>query len=241
MTSQIKAQLWQCHSLWAKHHGLVCWTDRKVLSCCNTGKWKHFAERNVWTDWNCVFGIIFWRWTAQPALNSLTVFSSVAGLGNEVKLKLRLPPFSLIHIQCQHVYFFSPVSLCSTFCKCCYTLTIWLGALGCSNPIGNVNCQLLFCQLLVNLSLISLPKHAISVSVCCSHQFRFLKINTIPWKNIRAKFYSWIRCYWLSGTRVKVDACFCADCFVLLQQPVYVHFLILPLRRKVHMTNFVHW
>ena len=137
--------------------------------------------------------------------------------------------------------FFSPVSLCSTFCKCCYTPTIWLGALGCSNPIGNVNCQSLFCQLLVNLSLISLPKHAISVSVCCSHQFRFLKINTIPWKNIRAKFYSWIRCYWLSGTRVKVDACFCADCFVLLQQPVYVHFLILPLRRKVHMTNFVHW
>ena len=70
----------------------------------------------------------------------------------------------------------------------------------------------LFCQLLVILSLISLPKYVISVSVCCNHQFRFFLISTIPWKNIHAKFYSRIQCYRLSGTRVKVDACFCAYC-----------------------------
>ena len=131
MPFRIKAQLWRCHSLWAKHDGLVCWTDRKVPSCCNTGKWKQFAERNVWTDWNCVFGIIFRRWTLQQALNSRTLFSSVAGLGNEMKLKVRRPTFSLIRIWCQRAFFFllqfryvPPLS------KCCYTLTIWLGALG---------------------------------------------------------------------------------------------------------------
>ena len=40
-------------------------------------------------------------------------FLSTAGFGNEMKLKSRLPPFSLIHIQCQRAFCFLFCSLLS--------------------------------------------------------------------------------------------------------------------------------
>ena len=54
------------------------------------------------------------------------------------------------------------------------------------------------CQLTAwKISLISLPRYAISVSVWCSNQFSFKIIIIIPQKSMRAQFYLQIRCYGL--------------------------------------------
>ena len=60
--------------------------------------------------------------------------SLLQGLGNKMKLKSRLQPFSLICIQCQFMF-------CYQFCnpppsnKCCYMPTVWLDILGHSKSI----------------------------------------------------------------------------------------------------------
>ena len=64
------------------------------------------CSQKVLIDWNIVPGIIFQTWAAQQTICHLTQFSSPTGLGNEMKIKSRLPPFSLICIQCQCTFCF---------------------------------------------------------------------------------------------------------------------------------------
>ena len=63
--------------------------------CCNTGKWKHSVNLPFTMNQNIECGISFQRCTAQQTLSLCTT-----GLGNELKLKLKLPSFSLSHILC---------------------------------------------------------------------------------------------------------------------------------------------
>ena len=55
--------------------------------------------------------------------------SSTAGFGNEMKLKAKLSPFSLIHIRCQRAFCFRFFSLLH-LSKFWYMLTVRLGILG---------------------------------------------------------------------------------------------------------------
>ena len=58
-------------------------------------------------------------------------FSSTVGLGNEMKLKLRLLPFSLVSILCLCTFCFQFRNL-QPLSKCWYMLTVWLGKVACS-------------------------------------------------------------------------------------------------------------
>ena len=55
-------------------------------------------------------------------------FSSTVGIGNEIKLKSRLSPFSLIRILGLRAFCFGFRNL-QPLSKCWYTLTVWLGIL----------------------------------------------------------------------------------------------------------------
>ena len=95
-------------------------------SYCNTGKWKHsliqwvYYSQKGWTDQD---SIIFQRWTMQQTINRLIQFTSFAGLGNKMKLKFQLQPFSLIHIQCERAFCFQFCNLPPSS-KCCYILRV---------------------------------------------------------------------------------------------------------------------
>ena len=75
-----------------------------------------------------------YTWHHFPKINSSrwcwhTQFSSTAEFGNEMKLKLRLLPFSLICIQCQCVFCFQ-FHILLYLSKFWYTLAVRLGILG---------------------------------------------------------------------------------------------------------------
>ena len=82
-----------------------------------------YAVHKKWIDWNIVCGMMSKR--CQQ-----TQFMSTAGFGNKMKLRSRLPPFSLICIWCQRAF-------CLRLCHCLhlskfgYTRTVRLGTLGC--------------------------------------------------------------------------------------------------------------
>ena len=76
----------------------VIWESGKAKWIC--------LSQEIWADWNSICTFIFWKWTRAAETNHLAQFSSASGLGNEMQLKLRLPPFSLIHAHCPHALCF---------------------------------------------------------------------------------------------------------------------------------------
>ena len=100
--------------------------------------------------------------------NQLTQFSSAAWFGNEMKLKSRLLPFSFIHILCRYVF--------------CFQFSNRLPSDSMSRPIGSFQIPFLRSfplSVAWKMSLISLPRYAISVSVWCSDWFGFKWIKII--------------------------------------------------------------
>ena len=80
--------------------------------CHNTGNWKHPAilmftktlnrlEHHTWHYFSKTNSE-----TVQHTICRLTQFSSTRGLSNEMKMKSKLLPFSLIHIWCQRLFCF---------------------------------------------------------------------------------------------------------------------------------------
>ena len=64
------------------------------------------------------------------------------GLAGQMKLESRLPPFSLIHVQCVFCFWFHNLLPLN---KCCYMLTVWLSIWGHSKSyfcdcVSSVNC-----------------------------------------------------------------------------------------------------
>ena len=115
---------------------------------------KYAVHRKVWIDWNIVCGIIFRRCRQ-------TQLSSTAGFGNEMKLKLRLPPFALIHILCQRSFCFQfrsllPLSKFWYICMYTHWQTMHIGSF-------LIPC-LRSCPVLIDLKLLlsSLARYAIS-------------------------------------------------------------------------------
>ena len=118
-------------------------------------------------------------------------FSSTAGLGNKMKLKLMLLPFSFIRFWCLHVF-------CFLFCNLWVNADIYAGSM--TRHSGSF--QILFlglCPLSIDrkISLISMARYAIS---CQSYQrpillpdmvslgFSFKLIIFILWKSMQISF-----------------------------------------------------
>ena len=150
----------QCHSQQAKHDGHRRQNTKASVIILESGTsvnlpftkrfnqlehctWLHFPKMNIAAD-----------------DNRLTKFSSVAGLGNKMKLKLRPLPFLVVHIQRQSAFYFQFHTL-SPLSKYYYTLPKWLGLYGHSKSYF-WNCAL--CQL----------PGKYDQSVCQGTQFLFL-------------------------------------------------------------------
>ncbi len=90
----------------------------------------------MWIDRNIVRGMMSKRCRQ-------TQFLSTMGFGNEMKLKSRLPPFSLIRIWCQRAFCLRLRSRLH-LSKFWYTRTVRLGTLGCFrfNVWDRVLCRL---------------------------------------------------------------------------------------------------
>ena len=103
-----------------RNSGSITAAKKNMMNTCigHKGKCRHVViweggnakwiclSQEIWTDGNSICTFIFWRWTSAAETNQLTQFSSASELGNEMQLKLRLSPFSLIHVHCQHALCF---------------------------------------------------------------------------------------------------------------------------------------
>ena len=113
--------------------------------------------------------------------NQITQFSSAVGLGNKMRLKSRLLPFSLVPIRRQHVFWFHFCNL-PPYSKCCCMLTCLQGH---SKSHFLESCPLMTAR---KISLMSLPY--------CDTVYYGLKIIILQ-KSMSAEFYSQTRCFQL--------------------------------------------
>ena len=102
---KFKAQLWRCHSQLAMHDEPLCLAQRKALFC-NMRKSKSGGKFDIFKkieQSRKAHTVLFFKDDNEVAQFFLTE------LCNEIKLKLRLPPFFLIRYsvnQCQQTFHF---------------------------------------------------------------------------------------------------------------------------------------
>ena len=128
-------------------------------------------------------------------------FLSTMGLGNEMKFKLRLLPFSLVHILCLCTFCFQFRNL-QPLSKCWYMLTVWLGKVACSKSF--------FCRLTGKYHwsvwqgtrfLVSLIWRSILLpgTVSLGFSFKLLFFEKVY------EFYSQTGCYRLLGAGIRLE------------------------------------
>ena len=110
-------------------------TQREVPWCGKMGMISELAINSLNQLEDCTWLFPKINSTADVWYISWHNSSLLQGLGNEMKLKSRLQPFSLICIQCQFMFCYQfgnpPPSN-----KCCYMPTVWLDTLGHSKSIS---------------------------------------------------------------------------------------------------------